>query len=158
MRRLRRGLARGSGTDYQAIRDPAADTKHAADAMWAGRVSATALSRSYARAKGLPKADGVMLLDAYEAGEAEVIGVMEQFGRDMAAGIFSIQSVVDVERFAIGGGISARPEVTAIVRGAVDELWATHGWAPLSKPEVVTCRFGNEANLIGALAFHLNAR
>ena len=26
---------------------------------------------------------------------------------------------------------------------------------PYGKPEIVTCKFGNEANLIGALAFHL---
>ena len=30
-----------------------------------------------------------------------------------------------------------------------------HPGLPFSKPEIVTCKFGNEANLIGALAFHL---
>ena len=28
---------------------------------------------------------------------------------------------------------------------------------PFGKPEIVRTRFGNEANLIGALAFHLQA-
>lgn len=134
-----------AGDDYDALMG----------SLWWDRVSTTRLTERYAEAKGIEKADGVMLLDAYEAGEREAVDTMLQFGRDMAAGIFGIQSVVDVERYAIGGGISARPEVTTVVREAVDELWQGKDWMPLAKPEVVTCRFGNEANLLGALAFHL---
>lgn len=141
--------------DYTAIHNPGHTTTTMARAMWCSRVAASAISARYARAKGLEHADGVMLLDAYEAGEPEAVQVMEQFGRDMAAGIFAIQGIVDVPRYAIGGGISARPEVTSLVRDAVDELWSLYTWTPFARPEVVACRFGNEANLIGALAFHL---
>ena len=70
-------------------------------------------------------------------------------------GIYGIQSVLDLPRYAIGGGISARPETTTVIRDAVDKLFAEQMMCPFGKPEVVTCKFGNEANLIGALAFHL---
>ncbi len=42
------------------------------------------------------------------------------------------------------------------MRDAVDHLFEIHPYLPFSKPEIVTCKYGNEANLIGALAFHLN--
>ena len=34
----------------------------------------------------------------------------------------------------------------------------TSSVAPFSKPEIVTCRYGNDANLIGALSFLLESR
>ena len=128
------------------------------DALWAGRVAASAITGRYAYAKGLEHADGIMLFDAFEAGEAEAKSVLDEFAHQAAAGIFSLQSVLDLERIAIGGGISARPETTELVRDAVNALFdPAAGFLPFGKPEVVTCKFGNEANLIGALAFHPHA-
>lgn len=143
-------------TDYSSIYRPMTDLHAVAPSIWAGLVSASAISGAYARAKGIDHADGVMLLDAYEAGDSDAKDIMGDFGRNMAAGIFAIQGIVDVPRYAIGGGISARPEVTDVVREAVDELWAVHSWTPYAKPEIVRCHYGNEANLVGALAFHLH--
>jgi len=81
---------------------------------------------------------------------------LEEFGRITAAGIYSIQSVLDLERYAIGGGISARPEVTDIIREKVEAVFTQFPGVPFLKPEIVTCRYGNDANLIGALKFHLD--
>jgi len=129
------------------------------NALWAGRVSASAISGQYAFAKGLDHADGVMLFDAYEQGDKDAREILAEFGYQCAAGILSLQSVLDLPRYAIGGGISARPETTQIISDAVDELFDPNGdFLPFGKPEIVTCKFGNEANLIGALAFHLRAR
>ena len=126
------------------------------DALWAGRIAASALSGKFAFAKGIEKADGVMLFDAYEAGDKDAQNILKEFGFQTAAGILSLQSVLDLPRYAIGGGISARPETTQIVADAVDELFDPNaGFLPFGKPQIVTCKFGNEANLIGALAFHL---
>ncbi|MDO4537223.1 MAG: ROK family protein [Coriobacteriales bacterium] len=126
--------------------------------MWASKISAGSISGKYAALKGLDHADGVMLFDAYEAGDPIAQDVLRVFGEEAAAGICSLQSVLDLERYAIGGGISARPETTQIIRDAVDALFDPHlEFLPFGKPEIVTCKFGNEANLIGALAFHLGA-
>lgn len=141
-------------SNFDGARDLAAFPHHMAD-CWCGRISASSLSGAYAKAKGIEKASGVMLFDAYEAGEAEAQAVIEEYATQAAVGILSIQSVLDLERYAIGGGISARPEATTVVRDKLNEIFDSHTYLPFSRPEVVTCKFGNEANLIGALAFHL---
>lgn len=124
--------------------------------MWAAHISAGSITGKYGALKGIEKADGIMLFDAYEAGDPVAQDVLKTFGEEAAAGIASLQSVIDVERYAIGGGISARPETTQIIADAVDALFDPHvDFLPYGKPEIVTCKFGNEANLIGALAFHL---
>lgn len=124
--------------------------------MWAAHISAGSITGKYGAIKGIEKADGVMLFDAYEAGDPVAADVLKTFGEEAAAGICSLQSVLDLERYAIGGGISARPETTQIIKDAVDALFDPYvDFLPYGKPEIVTCKFGNEANLIGALAFHL---
>lgn len=127
--------------------------------MWAAHISAGSITGKYGAIKGIEKADGIMLFDAYEAGDPVAHDVLKTFGEEAAAGICSLQSVLDLERYAIGGGISARPETTQIIADAVDALFDPYlDFLPYGKPEIVTCKFGNEANLIGALAFHLGTR
>ncbi len=126
------------------------------NALWTERISAKTLSRQFATAKGLDEADGVMLFNAYDEGDEDAKRILDVFAKQAAAGIMSLQSVLDLSRYAIGGGISARPETTSFIRDAVDALFdPVASFLPFGKPEIVTCKFGNEANLIGALAFHL---
>lgn len=125
-------------------------------ALWANRISAAAISKAYAARKGLESADGIMLFDAYEAGDEDAKAVLDEFAFQAATGIMSLQATLDLQRYAIGGGISARPETTELIRKAFDGLYDPLAeFMPYGKPEIVMCRFGNEANLIGALAFHL---
>ena len=124
-------------------------------AIWAGKIAAGGIVPAFAKRKGLPQADGVMLFDAYAEGDPDAVAVLEEYAVWASSGIITLQAVLDLERYAIGGGISARPEATTLIRDAVDKLFDMHPGLPFSKPEIVTCKFGNEANLIGALAFHL---
>ncbi len=127
--------------------------------MWASHISAGSIAGKYAALKGLDHADGIMLFDAYEAGDPVAQEVLKTFGEEAAAGIVSLQSVLDLKRYAIGGGISARPETTQIIKDAVDAQFDPYlDFLPFGKPEIVTCKFGNEANLIGALAFYLQRK
>lgn len=140
-------------TDYPLLADGTAD--HISPAMWTGHISAYSLSKQFATRKGIEKADGIMLFQAYDEGDEDAIAILEEYGMWAAAGIVNLQSVLDLPRYAIGGGISARPETTEFVRKGVDHIFQIRQGLPFSKPEIVTCQFGNEANLIGALAFHL---
>ena len=126
--------------------------------IWAGHASATGLIAKYAVRKGQSPAelDGVKLFEAYDAGDEDAKAALEEFGRITAAGIYSIQSVLDLQKYAIGGGISARKEVTDVIREKVDEVFNQFSGRPFMIPEVVTCRYRNDANLIGALRFHLD--
>ena len=129
------------------------------ESLWVGYMSATGLLRLYARQKALtgtqPALDGIAFFRAYDAGEPEAVATLAEFGRYAAAGIYSLQAVLDVQSIAIGGGISARPEVTQTIRAAVDRQFEVVPITPFAKPEIVSCRYGNDANLIGALSFHL---
>ena len=130
------------------------------DSIWANAMSATGLLQRFAVRKGLPKLghgiDGFAFFKAYDAGEPEAAEALADFARQAAAGIYAVQSVLDLQRFAIGGGISARPEVTDAIRQAVDKQFAAIPFTPFGKPEIVRCKYGNDANLIGALRFHLD--
>ena len=131
------------------------------DSLWANAMSATGLLWRYAVRKGLPKIghgiDGFTFFQAYDTGELEAAEALSDFARCAAAGIYAVQSVLDLQRFAIGGGISARPEVTDAIRQALDKQFAVIPFTPFGKPEIVRCQYGNDANLIGALRFHLNS-
>lgn len=131
------------------------DFTHGMDNIWAGRVSAGSIVGKYGYLKALGQVDGVRLFDDYAAGDPVAKEVIDEFAFQTAVGIFGIQCVLDLPRYAIGGGISARPETTEVIRNAVTDLFTTQVLVPFGIPEIVTCTFGNEANLIGALAFHL---
>ena len=62
------------------------------------------------------------LFDAYEAGDPDAKAIMDEYAMWASSGIVSLQAVLDLERYAIGGGISARPETTTLIRDAVDHL------------------------------------
>lgn len=161
-RKVWMGVSGGAGelsglmTDFGALRE--GFIPGGFKAMWASHISAAAISEQFAQRKGLEHADGVMLFDAYEAGDGDAAAVLDEFALQAAVGILNLQATLDLPRYAIGGGISARPETTELIRGKVAELFGPVAkFLPFGLPEIVTCKFGNEANLIGALAFHLQA-
>ena len=125
--------------------------------LWAGAASTSALLGNYMLRKGMDprgEMDGLKFFEAYDAGDPAAKEALADLGRMVAAGIYSIQAVLDLERYAIGGGISARQEVTDAVRAGLEEIFTNVKMTPFSKPEVVICRYGNDANLLGALQFH----
>ena len=125
---------------------------------FAQHASATGLLAAYAARKGLESAaglDGLAFFAAYDAGDADAAAALDTFAAVTAAGIYAIQSVLDLGRYAIGGGISARPEVVGSIRRKVDDLYTAIPYTAFGKPEIVPCRYGNDANLIGALRFLL---
>ncbi len=128
--------------------------------IWAGHASATGLVGNYAVKKGESfmsnSYDGIKVFEAYDAGDPDAKEALDYFGRVVAAGIYSLQSVLDLQKIAIGGGISARKEVTDIIREKTAFVFSQFPSVPFMTPEIVTCRYGNDANLIGALRFHLD--
>ena len=123
--------------------------------LWAGMASASGLIFEYARQKHLPTGSpmptGEALFAAYNAGEPEAQQALKVFARRVAIGIVSLQSVLDVERVAIGGGISAAEALLPAIQAELDWLFERCTVMPTVKPELVRCRYGNDANLIGAL-------
>ncbi len=142
-------------TDFRSVFRKEGDVY---SSMWGGNCSTHALTMHFAEKKGIPdtEMDGERFFRDLRAGDADASEVFSDFARQCASGIFAMQSMLELERFAIGGGISAEPEVTEAIRTDLNELFAGRPWIPFLKPEVTVCRYGNQANLIGALHFYLD--
>lgn len=129
--------------------------KFAEAPLWAGLASATGLILEYARQKHLPTGSpmptGEEIFAAYNAGEPEARQALKVFARRVAVGILSLQNVLDVEKVAIGGGISAAEALLPAIQAELDWLFERCTVMPTVKPELVRCHYGNDANLIGAL-------
>lgn len=115
------------------------------------------LARDYARRAGIDAAtvDGRVVFEQVDAGDPAAVVALEAFCVRLATFIFNLQAILDVEVFAIGGGISARPVFVETLRRLVAAQFATTH-VPLPAPELRVCRYFNDANLLGALFHHLN--
>ena len=120
--------------------------------VWGNRCGTSGLCKMYAERKKLAPetVDGVMVFDGVNRQEPEAIECLQKFTKEIAVQLFNIQTILDPERFAIGGGISAQPVFIEYIRNNLKELYAE---CPYHVPhaEVVSCKFQNDANLVGAL-------
>ena len=71
----------------------------------------------------------------------------------MAVLLINVQAVVDLERILIGGGISAQPVVVSEIRHQFKLLQESDRRLQddIAMPDIQAAKFGNEANLLGAL-------
>ena len=123
---------------------------------WGNQCGVPQLCALYAERKNLKpdEVDGVRFFNAVNSGEPVALKCLELFTRRIAIQIFNIQMLLDPQKFAIGGGISVQPAFIDAIRKNIDALSNdTDLYFP--KPEIVACKFLNDANLIGALQCYL---
>ena len=129
-------------------------------------VSSTGLLTFAAQEYGLPyhldmekgfamPMNGIEFFAKVAAHEEPALRALKRFGRTTGRMIFSLCSVLDSERIAIGGGISAQPALIEACREGTHECFTSEYPLPpsslaLTEPEIVACTFRNGANLIGA--------
>lgn len=101
--------------------------------------------------------DGEKVFSMANQGDAEAIECLKQYCRNLAVQLSNYQFIIDPEKIAIGGGISAQPILLETIKEALREINAVFPY-PVPVPDVVTCKFFNDSNLIGALYVHLKAR
>lgn len=101
---------------------------------------------------GLDNIDGLKAFKMIkEEGSEEALQGVKNFCLNLAHHIYNIQTVVDAERVLIGGGISNEPMFLDLVKEAADEVF-DNAWIPvIHKPQIMTCKFQADANLIGAV-------
>ena len=134
------------------------------DAPVMGKVGgAAALAQGYALARGevpepLPK-NGKEFFALVDGGDLTAVRVLVGYCRRFAHLIYNLQTVLDVEAFAIGGGISAAPSFGRTLSSEVGRIYeSTYAQRlGLIAPKLVTCHYRNETNLIGALYHHVHA-
>ena len=122
------------------------------EGVFGNRCGTPRLCKMYADAKSLPanEVDGVVVFNAVNSGDETAKACLDKFAKEIAVQIFNLQTVLDPQRFAIGGGISAQP---AFIEAIKENLKGLYAQCPYYVPqaEIVTCKFQNDANLIGAV-------
>lgn len=94
------------------------------------------------------------ILEYALAGNEEYRQCIRTYAHRIAQQIMNLQMVMDPDRFAIGGGISSQTLLLELIQEEVQRLSISYPH-PMPVPEVVACRFRNDANLLGALFHYL---
>ncbi len=131
--------------------------KYSESIRWSDISSTTALVRQYAEKIGKDPSEitGRIFFDDVNQGKEEALETLNQFCEMVACGIISLQLILDMQRVAIGGGISKQEILIDTINQKLDDFFQTSTHTPATKPEVVACTFGNDANMIGALYHYL---
>lgn len=127
--------------------------------MAGGYASAVKMIEGVNKAVGNTRIDdGFAAFDAIKNGDAQAQQIFKTFCKRIAFLILNLQSVVDLQKIAIAGGISAQPTVIESINNAYDEILSKNDLlrTTLIKPEIVVAKFKNNANILGALRNLLN--
>ena len=110
-----------------------------------------ALLKEYAQIKNLSnEVSGEEFFSAVAEKEKDALACLDKFTRNVAVQIFNIQLLFDVEKFAIGGGISVQEIFINSIRENLEKVYDSCE-IDFPRVEVVPCKFRNDANLVGAL-------
>lgn len=125
-------------------------------AGWWANINGTpsGLVHPYAKAMDLPveEVNGKIFFQALHEGNDKAKAIFDTFVENAVTAIYDLQCVLDVQKYCIGGGISAQNILIDSIRQGVDAYYEKYQhMIPMCKPEVDRCQFNNDANLIGAL-------
>ena len=120
---------------------------------WAVLNGYRALTVPYAISKGIDskEMDGRKFFADLLDGDETAKQIFDQYIATLTSGIINVQAVLDVEKFCIGGGISAQDILIDAIRDSVNHYFEAAPITPLNPPIIDRCKFRNGANLIGAL-------
>lgn len=147
--------ARGAAGEFSFISTGLSDWEDIHS--YVGTVASTSgLLRMMRLAKGMDREDlrdGRAAFSLIDSGDQVACRVFREFCDRVALQLYNISVLLDLERIAIGGGISDRGDVINGIRAA---LLSLHERLPQSLkvatrvPDVVRCKFGSNANQVGA--------
>lgn len=117
------------------------------------------MARTCEKKKGLPakSLDGRKVFQLAAEGDEAAKQAIAQMIEALARAIYNIQYSYDPECFVIGGGISAREDFVPAIEAAIDRILARVKIARI-RPDVRQAKFGNDANLIGAVRHFLQVQ
>ena len=159
---LVRGIHFTAG-EYSVVNTNADEWENTGKTM-AGQGSTTNLLQWYRARRGLPAdapMNGRQFFDAANAGEPEALEVLRRFCHAVAVQIYNLTVLLDVEKVAIGGGISKQPLLLESLRSAYNGLYASRAGQAymegLPRCQIVPCAFSSEANQVGVAAAYFEA-
>ena len=143
-------LYRGSSESAGEISSILTDFKNLDNEKRFGKVAGHKnLTEAYNDKKG--NIDSYELFERYSKGDETAREVIRNYSRTVAAGIVTIQSVLDVEKFCIGGGISAQDILISEIKDIVHEFFCVKSSEAINEPAIERCRFMNASGCVGAL-------
>ena len=141
-----------------------AEAWDAPDQNMACQCSTSNLLKWYRARKALPEdapLDGRSFFAAANAGEPEALEVLRRVCHAVAVQIYNLTVLLDVEKVAIGGGISKQPLLLESLRSAYNGLYASRAGQAymegLPRCQIVPCAFSSEANQVGVAAAYFEA-
>ena len=143
-------LYRGSGESAGEISSILTDFKNLDNEKRFGKIAGHKnLTDAYNDKKGY--IDSYELFEKYRKGDETAIEAIKNYSRTIAAGIVTIQSVLDVEKFCIGGGISAQDVLIAEIKDSVHDFFSVKSSEAINEPAIERCHFKNASGCVGAL-------
>ena len=118
------------------------------DNLMASKLSVSGMVKRYNEKTG-NNTDGYAFFERIGTDE-DVDQVLTEMCAKTAAYLYNLQSVLDVERTAIGG-VSEQPALLKRIKEHYHRLYTGPFPLPCHEAEIVKCAFGNDSNLIGAL-------
>jgi len=97
--------------------------------------------------------DGQSVFKAINDGNEEVVLLFQKYCREIVHVILTLQAILDIEKIVIGGGISQQKRLIDQIRQVYTEVRKESEIVEATFPAVAieACKFGNEANLLGAV-------
>lgn len=123
---------------------------------WSQSGSTAALARNVAKLKGLEEGsiDGVDVFELCSKGDQIAINEVNKYYFTMAVGIYNIQYTYDPEVIILGGAISEREDYVDEINKRID-IMMNNGLEGTIKPILKKCKYGNDANKLGALCNYI---
>ena len=124
--------------------------------IWGSDGGARGLIGMIAEKKSIPyeEMDGFKAFELINSGDQEAVSALHVYCAGLATRIWNLHAVLNPDRFLIGGGISEQPILLETLREEIGKIMAVMP-NNLKEPEVMTCMYFNDSNLIGALYGHL---
>ncbi|WP_179032614.1 ROK family protein [Paenibacillus kribbensis] len=114
--------------------------------------SSVTFTKTIAKMKQLPEGSitGEKVFSLLEEGDQMVQSVFQAYCQNIATQIINLQSILDPEKFVIGGGISANPLLVITIKQELEKLYE-HSLIDFVHANIEQSKLGNEANLLGAV-------
>ena len=135
-----------------------------AEGYWGEQGSVRWFLHLVSQETGIPlsELDGVKAFEMANQKNEQVLSALDKYTRNLAIQIYNIQALLDLERIAIGGGISQQPLLLSYIQKNAKELSDNNPARVIApvvpEPTIITCKFYNDSNVIGALYHHLHGR
>ena len=117
-------------------------------------LSAVGMIKRIAQALDIPP-DGPLIFEKICQKDPIAYPIFLYYCRCLTKEIFNIDYVLDLEKVAIGGGISEQPILIETLNQCFKQ-WRKKYRDDLYDLDIVACTYRHDANLIGALYHHLN--